>query len=125
MSKFELLLPKMGESVEEATIINWLKNIGDKITVDDLVVEIATDKVDSEVPSEVSGILIEKLCKVNDVVKVGQPLAIIETEYVKSNKINLDPVKETKNLISKAKEIATPPKEFIRKKLSVKRGVTL
>lgn len=132
MSKFELLLPKMGESVEEATIINWLKNIGDKITVDDLVVEIATDKVDSEVPSEVSGILIEKLCKVNDVVKVGQPLAIIETEYVKSNKINLDPVKETKNLISKAKEIATPPKEFIRKKIysplvrniSKKEGVT-
>ena len=132
MSKFELLLPKMGESVEEATIINWLKNIGDKITVDDLVVEIATDKVDSEVPSEVSGILIEKLCKVNDVVKVGQPLAIIETEYVKSNKINLDPVKETKNLISKAKEVATPPKEFIRKKIysplvrniSKKEGVT-
>ena len=132
MSKFELLLPKMGESVEEATIINWLKNIGDKITVDDLVVEIATDKVDSEIPSEVSGTLIEKLCKVNDVVKVGQPLAIIETEDVKKEKINLNPVKKTKSLISKAKEIATPPKEFIRKKIysplvrniSKKEGVT-
>ena len=132
MSKFELLLPKMGESVEEATIINWLKNIGDKITVDDLVVEIATDKVDSEIPSEVSGTLIEKLCRVNDVVKVGQPLAIIETEDVKKEKINLNPVKKTKSLISKAKEIATPPKEFIRKKIysplvrniSKKEGVT-
>jgi len=132
MSKFELLLPKMGESVEEATIINWLKNVGDKITVDDLVVEIATDKVDSEIPSEVSGTLIEKLCKVNDVVKVGQPLAIIETEDVKKEKINLNPVKKTKSLISKAKEIATPPKEFIRKKIysplvrniSKKEGVT-
>ena len=132
MSKFELLLPKMGESVEEATIINWLKNIGDKITVDDLVVEIATDKVDSEIPSEVSGTLIEKLCKVNDVVKVGQPLAIIETEDVKKEKINLDPVKETKSLISKAKEITKTPKEFINKKIysplvrniSKKEGVT-
>ena len=132
MSKFELLLPKMGESVEEATIIDWLKNIGDKINVDDLVVEIATDKVDSEVPSEVSGILIEKLCKVNDVVKVGQPLAIIETEDVKKEKINLDPVKETKSLISKAKEITKTPKEFINKKIysplvrniSKKEGVT-
>ena len=132
MSKFELLLPKMGESVEEATIIDWLKNIGDKINVDDLVIEIATDKVDSEVPSEVSGILIEKLCKVNDVVKVGQPLAIIETEDVKKEKINLDPVKETKSLISKAKEITKTPKEFINKKIysplvrniSKKEGVT-
>ncbi len=117
MSKFELLLPKMGESVEEATIINWLKNIGDKINVDDLVVEIATDKVDSEVPSEVSGTLIEKLCKVNDVVKVGQPLAIIETEGVIKQKINLNPVKKTKSLTSKVKEITTPPKEFISKKI--------
>ena len=54
MAKFELLMPKMGESVDEATIINWLKNVGDKINEDDLIVEIATDKVDSEVPSEVS-----------------------------------------------------------------------
>ena len=117
MSKFELLLPKMGESVEEATIINWLKNIGDKINVDDLVVEIATDKVDSEVPSEVSGTLIEKLCKVNDVIKVGQPLAIIETEDVIKQKINLNPAKKTKSLTSKVKEITTPPKEFTSKKI--------
>jgi len=80
MAKFELKLPKMGESVAEATITNWLKNVGDTISADEAVLEIATDKVDSEVPSEVSGILNEILFQVNDVVKVGQTIAIIETE---------------------------------------------
>ena len=80
MAKYELTLPRMGESVEEATIINWLKNEGDLIQVDDLVVEIATDKVDSEVPSDVKGVLLKKLCLVNQVVRVGEPLAIIEIE---------------------------------------------
>ena len=68
----------MGESVDEATIVNWLKNIGDKIDMDDFVVEVATDKVDSEVPSDVSGILIEKCFDINDVVKVGETLCVIE-----------------------------------------------
>lgn len=80
MAKFELKLPKMGESVAEATITNWLKNVGDAIAADEAVLEIATDKVDSEVPSEVSGTLSEVLFQVNDVVKVGQTIAIIETE---------------------------------------------
>jgi len=80
MAKFELKLPKMGESVAEATITNWLKNVGDSIASDEAVLEIATDKVDSEVPSEVSGIVTEILFQVNDVVKVGQTIAIIETE---------------------------------------------
>lgn len=80
MAKFELKLPKMGESVAEATITNWLKNVGDSIDADEAVLEIATDKVDSEVPSEVSGILVEQLFKVDDVVQVGQTIAIIETE---------------------------------------------
>jgi len=80
MAKFELKLPKMGESVAEATITNWLKNVGDAISADEAVLEIATDKVDSEVPSEVSGVLTEILFQVNDVVKVGQTIAIIETE---------------------------------------------
>jgi 2-oxoglutarate dehydrogenase E2 component (dihydrolipoamide succinyltransferase) len=82
MAKFELKLPKMGESVAEATITNWLKNVGEKIDADEAVLEIATDKVDSEVPSEVSGVLTEILFQVNDVVKVGQTIAIIETEGV-------------------------------------------
>ncbi len=80
MAKFELKLPKMGESVAEATITNWVKNVGDKIEQDETVVEIATDKVDSEVPSEVSGTIVELLFNVDDVVQVGQTIAIIETE---------------------------------------------
>ena len=78
MTKYNLTLPKMGESVDEATIVNWLKNIGDKIDMDEFVVEVATDKVDSEVPSDVSGILIEKCFEINDVVKVGETLCVIE-----------------------------------------------
>ena len=70
----------MGESVAEATITNWLKEVGDKIEADEAVLEIATDKVDSEVPSEVSGILVEQLFGKDDLVQVGQTIAIIETE---------------------------------------------
>jgi 2-oxoglutarate dehydrogenase E2 component (dihydrolipoamide succinyltransferase) len=80
MAKFELKLPKMGESVAEATVTNWLKKVGDTIVMDEAVLEIATDKVDSEVPSEVSGTLVEILFNVDDVVQVGQTIAIIETE---------------------------------------------
>ena len=80
MAKFELKLPKMGESVAEATVTNWLKEVGDSIEMDEPVVEIATDKVDSEVPSEVEGVLVEKLFDVDDVVEVGQTIAIIEIE---------------------------------------------
>ncbi len=80
MAKFELKLPKMGESVAEATITSWLKEVGDTIEMDEPVLEIATDKVDSEVPSEVDGKLVEKLFEVDDVVKVGQVIAIIEVD---------------------------------------------
>jgi 2-oxoglutarate dehydrogenase E2 component (dihydrolipoamide succinyltransferase) len=79
MARFELKLPKMGESVAEATITNWLKEIGDTIEADEAVLEIATDKVDSEVPSEVSGVLVEMLFGKDDLVQVGQTIAIIET----------------------------------------------
>ena len=80
MGKFELKLPKMGESVAEATLTSWLKDVGDQIDMDEAVVEIATDKVDSEVPSEYKGVLIEKCFKVNELIKVGETIAIIETE---------------------------------------------
>ena len=80
MAKYQLLLPKMGESVAEATVITWLKNPGDKIDADDAVVEIATDKVDSDVPSPVSGVLVEQLYQKDEVVQVGSPIAIIETD---------------------------------------------
>ncbi|MGZ3873202.1 MAG: dihydrolipoamide acetyltransferase family protein, partial [Mucilaginibacter sp.] len=80
MANYKLLLPKMGESVEEATIIKWTKNPGDYVEADETVMEIATDKVDSDVPSPVSGRLIEQLFKDNDVVKVGAAIGIIETD---------------------------------------------
>ena len=80
MAKKELKLPKMGESVAEATITTWLKEVGDTIEADEAVLEIATDKVDSEVPSEYDGVLVEKLFDVDDVVKVGEVVAIIEVE---------------------------------------------
>ncbi len=78
MSKFELKLPRMGESVAEATLTIWLKEVGDTIELDEPIFEIATDKVDSEVPSEVEGVLVEKRFEVDDIVKVGQTVAIIE-----------------------------------------------
>ncbi|RXP63618.1 2-oxo acid dehydrogenase subunit E2 [Lutibacter sp. HS1-25] len=79
MARFEIKLPKMGESVAEATITSWLKNVGDNVELDEAIVEIATDKVDSEVPSEVEGTLVELLYEVDDVVKVGETIAVIET----------------------------------------------
>ncbi|MGA9325224.1 MAG: biotin/lipoyl-containing protein, partial [Salegentibacter sp.] len=91
MAKFELKLPKMGESVAEATITSWLKEVGDTIEADEPVLEIATDKVDSEVPSEVDGKLVKKLFEADDVVQVGQTIAIIETEgEVENDELDLD-----------------------------------
>jgi len=78
MSKFELKLPRMGESVAEATLTSWLKEVGDTIEMDEAVFEIATDKVDSEVPSEVDGVLVEKLFNVDDIINVGDTVAVIE-----------------------------------------------
>lgn len=113
MAKFELKLPKMGESVAEATITNWLKNVGDSIAADEAVLEIATDKVDSEVPSEVTGTLTEILFQVNDVVKVGQTIAIIETEggapAVAAPKSEAAPVvAAVAATVEVAKEVAAP-----------------
>ncbi len=80
MTQVELIMPKMGESIAEATIIKWLKNEGDKVSLDEAVLEIATDKVDSEVPSVVDGILLKKLFKEGEVVKVGKALALLSTD---------------------------------------------
>ena len=80
MGKLFVTLPSMGESINEATLTSWLKDIGDKIEIDESIVEVSTDKVDSDVPSEVSGILVEKKFKVNDVIKVGEVIAVIDSE---------------------------------------------
>ena len=80
MARVELIMPKMGESVSEATIITWAKEVGEMVELDETIVEIATDKVDSEVPSTHEGKLVEKLFEADDVVQVGEPFAILETE---------------------------------------------
>ena len=85
MAKIELIMPKMGESVSEATIITWNKEIGDTVELDETIIEIATVKVDSEVPSSHEGKLIEKLFAVDDIVQVGKPFAILETEGEENN----------------------------------------
>ena len=84
MAKVEIKLPKMGESVSEATLTAWLKNVGDTIKLDDGIAEVATDKVDTEVPSEIEGILVEQLFKVGDILKVDQAFAIVEIEGIAS-----------------------------------------
>ena len=86
MGKYFLKLPKMGESVAEATLISWLKEVGDSIDSDESIVEIATDKVDSDVPSEFSGKLIEKRFKVDDLIKVGEVIAVIDTKEISDKK---------------------------------------
>lgn len=80
MAEVEVLLPKMGESVAEATITSWLKQVGDTVEAEESLVEIATDKVDSEVPSPQDGVITKILFDVDDVVQVGQPICIISTE---------------------------------------------
>jgi 2-oxoglutarate dehydrogenase E2 component (dihydrolipoamide succinyltransferase) len=80
MAQIEIRLPKMGESVTEATITNWLKNVGDKVEMDEPLVEVATDKVDNELPSEASGILIKQLFGKDQVAQVGDVIAIISTD---------------------------------------------
>ena len=82
MAQAELIMPKMGESIMEATILKWLKKPGDKIEQDESVLEVATDKVDTEVPSIHAGVLKEILAQEGDVVKVGKPIAIIAMEAV-------------------------------------------
>ena len=92
MGKYHLKLPKMGESVTEASITKWLVEVGDAIQLDDSVVEIATDKVDTDVTSEVEGVLSEKCFEENEVVKVGETLVIIETkgDVTSQHEISID-----------------------------------
>ena len=124
MSKFELKLPRMGESVAEATLTSWLKEVGDTIEMDEAVFEIATDKVDSEVPSEVDGVLVEKLFNVDDVVKVGDTVAIIEIENEEHDtdepdtgtsevsEISSEVVEEISQTVETAKETASSSKQY-------------
>ena len=101
MAQVELIMPKMGESVAEATVIKWLKNVGDTIEMDESVLEIATDKVDSEIPSSIEGVLVKQLFKEDDVVLVGQAVAIIDTnadateiDETPADKVEVEPSEE-------------------------------
>ena len=145
MAKYELKLPSMGESVAEATITNWLKKVGDTIEAEETIAEVATDKVDSEVPCDVSGIVAEILFKVDEVVKVGQVMAIIETENdaeIEAENGNEDEAEneaenEAKNLtqqIAEIKETLAAPIDFssserfyspLVKNIAKKEGITL
>ncbi len=108
MALYELVLPKMGESVAEATIIKWVKKLGDKIDIDESVLEIATDKVDSEVPSPVSGKLLNIFFKENDVVQVGAIIAIIEIESA------LDKDEDTESEQPSNVELPVEPEEYVQ-----------
>jgi 2-oxoglutarate dehydrogenase E2 component (dihydrolipoamide succinyltransferase) len=100
MAKVEMVMPKMGESIIEATILKWLKKPGDKIEHEESILEVATDKVDTEVPSLYAGVLQEILFKEGDVVKVGTPIAIIESEAAQQ--------KPSKAVVSQPTEAAKP-----------------
>jgi len=101
MAKFEIIMPKLGESIIEATITRWVKTAGDQVEEDDSIVEIATDKVDSEIPSPVEGKLVETLYNEGDVVAVGKVIAIVEIEgeETASNKPS-EPKKEEKSEVT-------------------------
>ena len=105
MARVELIMPKMGESVSEATIISWSKNIGDTIELDETIIEIATDKVDSEVPSTHEGKLVEMLFQADDVVQVGQPFAIVETD---GKDLEETPLVESEALVNKSSNNKSP-----------------
>jgi 2-oxoglutarate dehydrogenase E2 component (dihydrolipoamide succinyltransferase) len=113
MAKFELKLPKMGESVAEATITSWLKEVGDTIEMDEPVLEIATDKVDSEVPSEVDGVIAEILFNIDDVVAVGQTIAIIETEGVGSASVETPTKSEVSDAVVAIEKHVTEAKNTV------------
>jgi len=106
MAQYFLKLPKMGESVAEATVTKWLKEIGDSISLDDPIVEIATDKVDTDVSAEVSGILLEKRFEENAIVAVGDILAVIETEGQSLEHSNIPSVELPEDKVPNIKENA-------------------
>ena len=96
MSEYKFKMPKLGESITEAAIIKWFKNVGETIEEDEVLLEVATDKVDSEVPSLVSGTITKLLYQQNDVIKIGETIALIETDnQIKNIKKQQTPKKET------------------------------
>lgn len=88
MAKIEMMMPRMGESIFECTVLNWLKNVGDKVEVDDMILEVATDKIDTEIGSSHAGVLKEILVKKGEVAIIGKPICIIETDVSETIETN-------------------------------------
>ncbi|MCX7909829.1 MAG: 2-oxoglutarate dehydrogenase, E2 component, dihydrolipoamide succinyltransferase [Ignavibacteria bacterium] len=107
--KIDVVMPKMGESLQEGTILRWLKNVGDRVERDEMILEISTDKVDTEVPSPVAGVLVEILAKENETVPVGAVIARIETEAIETAELPTEPTKVQSN----AAEQSPQPQETI------------
>ncbi|MEZ4778890.1 MAG: dihydrolipoamide acetyltransferase family protein [Flavobacteriaceae bacterium] len=113
MSKIEFKMPRLGESITEAAIIKWFKSVGDSIEVDEILLEVATDKVDSEVPSNISGTIVELLYQPNDVIEIGAPIAIIDSDG--------KPLKSKKTVSSSAVETSHKTKKQIKTHASSKK----
>ena len=109
MGKIEMIMPKMGESIMEGTILKWLKQEGDAISEDESVLEVATDKVDTEIPCTSSGILSKLLVKEGDVVKVGKVIAIIDSDDIDSDNKYDQFVDEIEKDINKIQEVINEP----------------
>jgi len=121
MAQVELIMPKMGESVAEATIIKWLKKEGDQIAADETVLEIATDKVDTEIPSTAAGILIKCLFNEGDVVQVGKAIAIISTDVnasAETVEIKTTPPAQTNTVIKESVSAPVAESETIERNSS-------
>jgi len=112
MGIYYLKLPKMGESIAEATLTNWLKNVGDKVGIDEPIVEIATDKVDSDVPSEYKGVLVKRNFEVNQIIKVGEVIAEIETKDIDNSELEDKKSKNKKDKVENSKEETIEVKEI-------------
>ena len=115
MGKYYLKLPKMGESIAEATLTNWLKNVGDKVDIDEPVVEIATDKVDSDLPSEYKGVLVKRNFQVDQIIKVGEVIAEIETNDINDGEIEekkSEAIKDKDDIVDDAKKERIEVKEI-------------
>jgi len=110
MARFEIIMPKLGESIIEASITRWVKNVGETLEEDDSIVEIATDKVDSEIPSPVEGKLLETLFDEGDVVAVGTVIAVVEIEGEASEE-DSKPAEKAQVIETEAQGLATPEKE--------------
>jgi 2-oxoglutarate dehydrogenase E2 component (dihydrolipoamide succinyltransferase) len=108
MSKVEFKMPKMGESITEATIINWLKNVGDYIQAEETLIEVATDKVDNDVPSPVSGVITEIRFHKNDIVEVGTVLALIDADGKQEARSKKQEVFEKNSVTPSAVEVPQP-----------------